>query len=723
MKRIVIAFLVVLLYTCVSAYAGNLPSDSYPSDSLLRQMVLNRNEEVVVISNIPEDEVMSLVCKDVYRARGKEHFRYINTRFLGIYGKSRNDLVNYDWRMGHKETLVVIDRARLDKLSGEMLGRIMSEILPKVTPAGERKEVLFHIENVHKNEWVALIDAPSIGWLNQLVDEVRQIPKWNSNGGNVTLRYPVCSVAVMTNNDRAADMLLSAFKYAEKKRYGLGDWKSFQCEVGLTHKIVAVDWNGSEKCAPEVARNILPPQLSVNCDTSDTDDNGLNRWQRFCREVNGEAFDQDGTACWVFRSPTSKHLEFIVDTAVKQNFGKWPYSVQLCDFSDIDKVAVGVYLPNLEQSRANLLDLGVVQGELETVSREYLQSKAKITDSVPNWAEIVRQVVGDKSGLAYPLGDEADSLAAVCGADALLVLRITGLEPSETYNQTRQRLTPQMSPFGESEPRRPDCDDRDGFFGGHKYPGKTDYDREQSKEFEHDMRQYHHDHRDWERRKEDYERDRKNRAVNYEFTLTRNHSVTATGELRLIDLYTGKMIWSVAVRDSESTGYVEMTRRTVQVYGEETEPAPPDVPMNRFDWSDDQYPVARRALAGSLRDGLRWIRDWGLWPSDIKPWNTAVQLPPREESISLETVGAVPSASYPTETEKELLIEQACREAVDDIFAKVKREHPDMKMDKERVVSNCRIVSDGWNKEHREYRVRVKFEYSVKAAVPGDRKE
>jgi len=597
--------LIILL--CVYVLVANA------EESLFEKKVVNREDEkVYVISNIAPSEIMSLVCRHVL-VRRSGHCQYVPLESWGTHGKRHTDILPYNWRK-ESETVVVIDRSRLDGVGRALLEKLIAEIFPTLYVDHSKPQTVIYLQKSGKREWQVLIDVPETTWLKQAVDDVWAIPLSRESEAVILQTYPILSVALLTNDDAAGSQLLSYFKYGRKQSFGLDEYQKFRDADGLTHKIIALNWNGSEQCTSAIANEVLPAEMRDNCDESSKDRVGLSRWQRFCREAAAESFKDGESDVWVFRAPTSKFLQSLVNRAIQTDFQEWPYRLDICDLTHIGSVAVGTYVTNPDLDRRRL----ILQQEMETVVQQTLQTKVKSMYSTQNWGDLIQQVLGE-SAVESPFKDPggAQRVVQASNADALLVLWVRDASPMIEHSCSKTRLTPEIPPFQEAEPSKPSPNERKyGLFGPKEYP-----EGENSPEYQQALARYREKHSEWEQKKEAWEEKRRSHRVNWEFTIYSTPKVSVLGYLKVIDLKTKTQVWTCEVSVSSTGDPQKLKSISVQTIGDDTEPEAPELPANEYEWKSNAYTVGQDAFLSALKQGVAKLAESALWQNDLKPWN------------------------------------------------------------------------------------------------------
>lgn len=618
-----ISFVVFLLLGSGAVFGDNFPVSYNQSGStaggLMDEKILKgKAGAAYLISNIPEIEVMPKVYKSAMISN-KDFCRFVPLSKVGKSNKKKEDkegkdLLPYNWEKENK-TIVVIDRSRLEKSDEEAYKQLMLEMFPfALDKVSSTPGVFIYVQGYKDSKKIFnfLIDVPEMKWLEPAVNDLwcvreSQLPFVSNN--------PIQSVAILTNDEMAGNTLLSAFNYGNKQVFGLDRINDFKNCQGITHKMVAINWNGDTECPADTAIEFLPADLQQHCDSSAVDRSGLTKWQQFCHQTAGDNFSDGNVQSWIFRSPTPSYLQTIAKMAVDTNFKEKNYSLNICDLSYIESIAVGTYLTNNELNQSRL----VVQEDLENITKGMLKSKVKEMYSSQDWGALVQSVLGDATDSPFSGSGGAQKVVRKSDADALLVLWVNDLSPSTVYSYTENRLTPDMGKFDKYEPEKPDPNCKP-LFSGYRYPGANREERERSGKYIRDYSSWIDDHAKWERDRDNFEYNLRNCTVSWEQNIIATPNVKLSGSLKLIDLRTQNLIWSCNVSSSSSGDVRNIQSFSLTTRGNDSRPDGPNVPQNTYSWDDTTYMVGQNSFKSALREGVGRLAGSVLWAQDMKPW-------------------------------------------------------------------------------------------------------
>lgn len=697
-----------LVQACVCAAVLLICGTANAVETVYDNTVNRDREKVYVISNLPQEEIMRPICREALMR--KDHCRYVRLGEVGMFGKKKSDLLDYDWR-NKNETIVVVDRSKLDVGQKVSLQRLMAEIFPSVEESS-KSQVILRAQNSGDKAWQALIDVPDAMWLE------KGIPDLMSHVGECHRVMEVQNVAILSTSPGVSSYMLDWFRYGTKQQMDMEKWQEFRDAPGMSHKILAINWNDDDPCTPDMANDVLPEDLREYCDQSGADRVGLTPWDRFCREAVADVRSKDGTDYWVIRAPTEKHLNTLAQMVVKSNYAGGPFRLNLCDLTHIGSLAVGTYLDGPDLNRDRL----VLQQELETAAQNSLQLRVKSMYSSQNWGEIIQDVLGSDTGNPFADPGGAQRVVQASNADALLVLWVRDARPAVEYSCRSERITPPLPAFNEPEPVKPDPQDKKCMWCGSKYPGETREDKANSEEFRRDYRDWQDKYDRWDRNKRDYEQKKRSHQVNWQFTIQSVPKVSMTGYLKVIDLRTQTQLWTCPVELTQ-TGDVDLVRTVpAQVYGDDNHPQQPRLPENEYAWNSSTLLVGQEAFMVALRQGLSRLADSVLWANDLNPRNAPQEVhqfaeaqidEPEPTAVSIECVGVMPCAANPTGDAKAKLSKAALSDALDQILEKAQTDYPETPISRDLVAGKALVKSEGWNPSAKEYRVRVLFECEI----------
>jgi hypothetical protein len=112
-----------------------------------------------------------------------------------------------------------------------------------------------------------------------------------------------------------------------------------------------------------------------------------------------------------------------------------------------------------------------------------------------------------------------------------------------------------------------------------------------------------------------YNDDRRNRPITWEQSLTAKSEVTVSGSLRLVDLTDGLVLWEAPFTATD-TADTPQTAKSVTTIGEDSRPAPTNVPDSTTDIPDT---LLDKVADSALQDGLQTLQGTALLPSGTIP--------------------------------------------------------------------------------------------------------
>lgn len=332
--------------------------------------------------------------------------------------------------------------------------------------------------------------------------------------------------------------------------------------------------------------------------------------------------------------------------------------------------------------------------------------------------------------------EEAEKIRSKVGAYAIAVADLATLSTSTSYSGVQPRcLTGKYSAFSKpepTEPSKPDPDERTyGFFGPHKYP-KRSHDKhykDDLEEYYHDYEEYKDNHRSWQYERDQYESSRSYHDMEWETGVDAIQSAKVAGTVRIYDLGSyseesaGKVLWSCQFEGSDEHRSSFKYDRVV-VRGEDAMPSTPSTPDSHQSIADQT--VITEAISRSCSGAAGQLLKEALLPCDgpadmpepkiaqpVEPQITEKKIP-----LKLEVVGKAKLSRKPAASDTELARQAALSDAYLMLLNDLSTTCPDVRLSQDELRNQAQLVSEGWNPEAGEYRVRVKIEKEMIVKVP-----
>jgi hypothetical protein len=602
---------------------------------------------VYVISNIPQSDVMPLICREALLKKhgDKSHCNYIPLATLGLHGKKKRDLLPYD-AAKRTETILVIDRSRLNNEDARKMELLLESLYPLAPKTDTTKSTInLWVQNsgVYGKENQVIIDIPDIFWLKEAANDLWNMPDGymrDRSKDTFSIAMPINKLGLLTNQPLIKHVLNRAYRYTAIYDYSLDKFDEFRDEKGFTHKYIAINWNGDAEFTSIEAGQVLPKslrnQLSIVPDRM-----GISDWQRFCRQAIAKHEKEDGVETWVITAPTQRYFDALWNKVVENRFAGSQYSVDICDLSYMKSLAIGTVIDSQDVDRKRI----VLQQRLEEIAMPILNVKVQSMLSTQNWGEILSSAMGRNVENDDPFNRPEDkkNVNQASKADGILILWTKTLEPSVKYDFPRKRITKPYPAFGYTEPKKPlePHHNKKIDNGQYYYPGTTEDERRSCDKYKNDckqwkdedMPQYDKNLKDWKDKKNKWDEEKKSYTVNYQYDVMMTPAVSLTGYLRLIDI-TGeqKIIWSKEISLRKNGESRLITQIPITVRGEDTDPRIPDEVSrytNIHSWSECKdknssemvYSLGQDILISGMQEGIMKLVDSALWAKDLKSWN------------------------------------------------------------------------------------------------------
>ncbi len=636
--------LVLLLTLAGTGMAEGLCDVAILNRADRRNFLTRTTFHVYVISNLPREVVMPAVCREALSRRG--HCKYLPLNAVGKFGSQQRELLPYNAGK-NTETVVVADRSTLTAEERAGLEKLRKTLYP-TAPAAEVGQALIWVQNrgTTGREYQVLLDLPAPRWLTTMADDLWAIPREriaDNSHDACALINRVSATAILCNDNESGARLAGGLRYSDTRLFHPRELTAFRDATGIDRRIIALNWNGDQECAPAMLACVLPEALHAVTAEHTRDRMGLTGWQRFCRQAMARQYPDGTSATWVIGAPTAKILRALATTVVQNGYSGGPFSLPICDLSYINSLAVGAYLASPDPDRNRL----VLQQQMEEIVQDTLGSRVRSMVSTLHWGSILDQALERNPAMDDPfrLPESRQLLNQATQTDAVLLLWVKELTPQVIFSFPRERVTPPYAPFTEtapSRPREPHPDDRTfGIFGHRTYPGRTSEERRNSEEFQDDwndwryteMPEWEREHSRWEYRRKSWEDGRSAYPVIYNYTVTCTPKVGLVGHLRVIDqIDPQRLLWNNEVLWSRTGATRIMRTLSVQVCGESTDPPLPREASqyaNQFTWQggaraigdDALYAIGQQALLDALRDAVARLAEAALLSGDLKSWN------------------------------------------------------------------------------------------------------
>ncbi len=588
---------------------------------LMERVVYRKEEPVHVLSNLPQDDVMRAICGDALLRKGK--CVYMPLGEVGTFDRREHRLLGYNWRKKN-ETVVVVDRASLTADEARGLAALQAEVFPALSAETQAPHAMrLWVQNSGMREFQVYLEVPSAAWSRALLEKLWELAD-GADGvtpgskKSLTREYRVWRIAALSNDEAAAQSLIGCYEFSEPRTFPLASVDEFLAVSDVDMKVVLLNWNADEEVTREMLATLPAPWPEKAADDP-PDRMGLTAWQRFCRSANVEALAVDDAVCagWILAAPTSRHLEGLAERIARVSRGDGKPSVApLVDLSAFERVAVGVHFISPDVDRERL----VLQEQLEQAVNDQLRLEIARVVSTQDWGALLHEVLGGSATSPFRDARGAARIVSATNADLLLLLRVRSIQPLTVHRWERHRLTPPLGPPPEVGDR-PDPDAKI-LFGGHRYPGKSTWERQGSRQYQRDLARWHES----VKQKEDHELAGRMREVEYELESYVAPEITLAGFLQVVDLDAHELLWSRELSMTSEGERRSLGAKRVKARGEDGVPDEPPLPPARSVWEEGTYKAGQICLQEALRDGLQSLQEHAVWADDIKPWNEPTAL-------------------------------------------------------------------------------------------------
>lgn len=307
-------------------------------------------------------------------------------------------------------------------------------------------------------------------------------------------------------------------------------------------------------------------------------------------------------------APTPYLLNSLIERLRSSTIPSTPEVIEVPDLRHVETITIAG-TSNLTDVEANL------KGQLEERLMGVV-SNARLFKGVRAGGDQLKTVLDTiRVEMAGVTKKDLDDVRVIANTDALLLAAITRAGGKTAYQSQRQQLTPNEPAFSESEPKKPDPNDRKHLFGSHKYSLDYGGKRENDPKYKEDLAKWEKEHAQWEKRKRDYERKLTAKRFEWKWQVTQRQEANVEITIGVFDLKAGAVVWASKplVGQAELTGIAK--ERVIVVTGQGNAPSDPEeTPLASDTASAELFSQALRkavdAVPGVLRDHL-------LLPGDL----------------------------------------------------------------------------------------------------------
>lgn len=320
-------------------------------------------------------------------------------------------------------------------------------------------------------------------------------------------------------------------------------------------------------------------------------------------------------------------------------------------------------------------------------------------------------------------------------ACALAIADLTAVDTKTSYVANSPACETSKYPaFRTSEPSKPSKPDSNEsiLFKGKKYR-LVDGSRENDPAYIHDLENFRHKllpeferaYRKWERDKEDYEDSRRSHDMEWSRSVDAVQSVTVAGNLRIYDAgdlgtdTAGQLVFSCSLSGSEERRNAFRSDK-VSVRGEDSRPDALDAPESRT--GVDDLSAISKALEDACNGAMGQLQATAILPSDMVNYAPAAgQVAKPEvkiEHVAVEAVGSTKLNSMPKGAALETARQAALLDSYPRLISNIALACPGATVTEDEVKSGAKIISEGYNPQTHEYRVKAHFEGDVAAEQP-----
>lgn len=617
----------------------------------------------------------------------------------------------------------IMDRSKTRTLSADE-----EALLPCPTSAIDANQVILYSRKaVGRNAWEILVSAPNEKWLKWEMNRL-----CNSGLGQVRLdergsvldRYIVKRLLVVSTEDQqTADTWIKAqtrpggdaidwdFVRAE-------DWNPNQSQ-GVDTVFLIDQQKLGDKCAGVISS--LPKDMQTWL-ASDASKSGV-------AAVKETVQSDPAYAIQAIVAPSPRHLGAALQKyhSLQQIPGSLDEQ-RLHDLAGYGQMVIVVRSGDRSEENSVINDFG---GKLNSaLSRAELGFTGL---SRQDLKELVFQSLGD--------GDKIDStqllrirqkIGKACG---LVVADLTAVDAKTSYVTNSPTCeTSAYTAFSASEPSKPSEPDSEEtiLFKGKKYR-IVDGSRKNDPHYINDMRQYRDKllpeyeraHRRWEHEKEDYENKRRYHDMEWSRSVDAVQSVTVSGNLRIYDAGNlgteteGELVFSCSLSGSAERRSLYKSDR-VSVRGEDSRPDSLGAPQTQA--SVDDVSVVSDALANACDTAVAELKRTAILPNDLPNYKPPVasqaQAEVKTEHVAVEAVGSARVATRPVGPAVDSARQAALADAYPKLISNIAVACPGAAITEDEVKNAVKVVSEGYNPQTKEYRVKAQFEGDVTAEQP-----
>ena len=468
-----------------------------------------------------------------------------------------------------------------------------------------------------------VIVAPTEEWLRRAIDMAKTLPDLPAREAKrKSPRFPnplaaelpiLCTVA---GKGKPAISRFAQTAYRASQSQALGNPAALLREIALGHRpLIQFDadpgsWERHKPWLPhaEEAYLLLYEEL---------DDLPVSVRSRLPREVFSLAPNQtlavrkpraDAPPVSCLIAPTPYLLNSLIERLGSSTIPSTPEVVDVPDLRHVETITIA--------GTSNLTD---VQTNLKAQLEERLMgvvSNARLFKGVRAGSDQLNTVLDTiRVEMAGVTKKDLDDVRVIANTDALLLAAITRAGGKTVYQSQRQQLTPNEPAFSESEPKKPDPNDRTRPFGPHKYTLDYGGKRENDPRYKDDLAKWEKEHAEWEKRKRDYERKLAAKRFEWKWQVTQRQEATVEITIGVFDLKAGAVVWASQplVGQAELSGIAK--ERVIVVTGQGNAPSDPEeTPLTRDTASGELF---SQALRKAVDAAPAVLRDHLLLPGDL----------------------------------------------------------------------------------------------------------